>query len=68
MSKEELRKLFKQIDTDGNGYLDAAEIQAALSTHGVDVGMSMASALISTVDINNDGVMSEDEFMALASK
>merc|ERR1712070_32783 len=68
MSKEELKQLFKEIDTDGNGYLDEAEIQAALASHGLEVGLSMASALISTVDANHDGMLSEEEFIALASK
>ena len=67
-SRAELKQLFAELDTDGNGFLDQAEIQAALDSRRVEVGLTMAGAFMSTVDSNHDGMISEDEFLMFAGR
>ncbi|MCX4765099.1 EF-hand domain-containing protein [Streptomyces sp. NBC_01275] len=66
---EEARKQFQRIDTDGDGFITAAEFKAALAQEGDwNVTESVAEAIIKTRDLNGDKVLSFDEFWAYLSK
>ncbi|MER5435274.1 EF-hand domain-containing protein [Streptomyces sp. NPDC002588] len=66
---EEARKDFQRIDTDGDGFITAAEFKAALAQGGDwNVTESVAEAIIKTRDLNGDKVLSFDEFWAYLSK
>ncbi|MFJ9544050.1 EF-hand domain-containing protein [Streptomyces sp. NPDC101225] len=66
---EEARKDFQRIDTDGDGFITAAEFKTALAQGGDwNVTESVAEAIIKTRDLNGDKVLSFDEFWAYLSK
>ncbi|MFE7171960.1 MULTISPECIES: EF-hand domain-containing protein [unclassified Streptomyces] len=66
---EEARKDFQRIDTDGDGFITAAEFKTALAQGGDwNVTDSVAEAIIKTRDLNGDKVLSFDEFWAYLSK
>ncbi|KAB1143643.1 EF-hand domain-containing protein [Streptomyces luteolifulvus] len=60
---DEARKQFQRIDTDGDGFITAAEFKTALAQSGDwNVTESVAEAIIKTRDLNGDKVLSFDEF------
>ncbi|MEH0575526.1 MULTISPECIES: EF-hand domain-containing protein [Streptomyces] len=66
---EEARKQFQRIDTDGDGFITAAEFKAALAQEGDwNVTESVAEAIIKSRDLNGDKVLSFDEFWTYLSK
>ncbi|GHD71794.1 MULTISPECIES: EF-hand domain-containing protein [Streptomyces] len=66
---EEARKQFERIDTDGDGFITAAEFKSALAQGGDwNVTDSVAEAIIATRDLNGDKVLSFDEFWAHLNK
>ena len=66
---EEARKDFQRIDTDGDGFITAAEFKTALAQGGDwNVTDSVAEAIIKTRDLNGDKVLSFDEFWTYLNK
>ncbi|MFH8975475.1 EF-hand domain-containing protein [Streptomyces sp. NPDC017890] len=66
---EEARKQFQRIDTDGDGFITAAEFKTALAQGGDwNVTESVAEAIIAGRDLDGDKVLSFDEFWAHLSK
>jgi Ca2+-binding EF-hand superfamily protein len=66
---EEARKQFQRIDTDGDGFITAAEFKAALAQEGDwNVTESVAEVIIKSRDLNGDKLLSFDEFWAYLSK
>ncbi|MEU9135623.1 EF-hand domain-containing protein [Streptomyces sp. NPDC048404] len=66
---EEARKQFERIDTDGDGFITAAEFKTALAQGGDwNVTESVAEAVIASRDLNSDKVLSFDEFWTHLSK
>ncbi|MEH0546968.1 EF-hand domain-containing protein [Streptomyces sp. B21-105] len=66
---EEARNHFQRIDTDGDGFITAAEFKSALAQEGDwNVTESVAEAIIKSRDLNGDKVLSFDEFWAHLSK
>ena len=66
---EEARKEFQRIDTDGDGFITAAEFKTALAQEGDwNVTESVAEAIIRTRDLNGDKVLSFEEFWAYLNK
>ncbi|MFH8452016.1 EF-hand domain-containing protein [Streptomyces fungicidicus] len=66
---EEARKQFERIDTDGDGFITAAEFKTALAQGGDwNVTESVAEAVIKSKDLNGDKVLSFDEFWAHLDK
>ncbi|MEU6381561.1 EF-hand domain-containing protein [Streptomyces sp. NPDC046909] len=66
---DEARKDFERIDTDGDGFITAAEFKTALAQEGDwNVTESVAEAIIKTRDLNGDKVLSFDEFWAYLAK
>lgn len=62
---EEARKQFERIDTDGDGFITAAEFHVALAQGGDwNVTEAVAEAVIKFQDLNGDKVLSFDEFWA----
>lgn len=60
---EEARKQFQRIDTDGDGFITAAEFKAALAQEGDwNVTESVAEAIIAAQDLNGDKLLSFEEF------
>ncbi|MGV9845195.1 EF-hand domain-containing protein [Streptomyces fungicidicus] len=66
---EEARKQFERIDTDGDGFVTAAEFKAALAQGGDwNVTEAVAEAVIGSRDLNGDKLLSFDEFWAHLDK
>ncbi|MFD5258827.1 EF-hand domain-containing protein [Streptomyces bobili] len=66
---EEARKQFQRIDTDGDGFITAAEFKTALAQGGDwNVTEAVAEALIKSRDLDGDKVLSFDEFWTHLSK
>ncbi len=61
---ESYQELFFSMDTDGSGFLDKAELRAALSRRGSANGEFIIDALMVHFDGNEDGRVSWDEFAA----
>ncbi|WAZ24227.1 EF-hand domain-containing protein [Streptomyces cinnabarinus] len=66
---DEARKQFERIDTDGDGFITAAEFKTALAQQGDwNVTEAVAEAIIKSRDLNGDKVLSFDEFWAYLGK
>jgi Ca2+-binding EF-hand superfamily protein len=66
---DEARIHFERIDTDGDGFITAAEFKTALAQEGDwNVTESVAEVLIKARDIDGDKQLSFDEFWAYLSK
>ncbi|MET9502450.1 EF-hand domain-containing protein [Streptomyces sp. NPDC006259] len=66
---EEARKQFQRIDTDGDGFITAAEFKTALAQGGDwNVTETVAEAVIRTRDLDGDKVLSFDEFWVYLNK
>jgi Ca2+-binding EF-hand superfamily protein len=63
-----LEEVFKLFDTDGSGSLDASELKAAFAAAGRPADDETIRKSIAALDENNDGVISLDEFKAIAWK
>ncbi|CAI9779213.1 unnamed protein product [Fraxinus pennsylvanica] len=62
---EHLHKAFSYFDKDGNGYIEPDELQDALMEDGVDDSANVAKDIFQEVDIDKDGRISYDEFVAM---
>lgn len=66
---EQARREFQRIDTDGDGFITAAEFKTALAQGGDwNVTESVAEAVIASRDLNGDKLLSFDEFWAHLDK
>ena len=57
------KDLFRQIDTDGDGTLDASELRLAFARHGLTVPRTDVETLFSMLDQNADGRVDMSEFI-----
>lgn len=64
---EDVEKIFRIFDLDGDGKITVEELKAALAELGEDVTVEDAAERISTGDTDNDGMISLDEFRALTA-
>jgi hypothetical protein len=65
---DSLAAAFKRFDTDGNGFLDAAELKAAFEAAGQPASDETIKHSFSLLDSNGDGKVSLDEFRAMADQ
>jgi Ca2+-binding EF-hand superfamily protein len=66
---DEARKQFERIDTDGDGFISAAEFKTALAQGGDwNVTETVAEAIIKSRDLNGDKLLSFDEFWSYVGK
>jgi Ca2+-binding EF-hand superfamily protein len=59
------RALFASVDTDGSGSISTSELGNLFSNEGYDTSEEEMCALISLVDIDQDGVLNFEEFVQL---
>ena len=67
MSKE-MHVVFNSFDTDGNGFLDKNELKNAFKDFKGGLTDAEIDALIAEADVNGDGKVSFEEFVALVNK
>ncbi|WP_105970494.1 EF-hand domain-containing protein [Streptomyces geranii] len=66
---EEARKQFDRIDTNGDGFITAAEFKSALAQEGDwNVTESVAEVIIASRDLDGDKLLSFDEFWTYLNK
>ena len=63
-----LEEVFKQMDTDGSGTLDAEELQRAFAAVGRPSDPETIQNAIKSLDTDGDGLISLEEFKAIAWK
>lgn len=61
------QRAFRSMDADGNGVLDAEEIRMALRRLKLDLPPSQARALVAAIDVNGDGLVQWDEWVAFVN-
>jgi calmodulin len=64
-SKPDLEAAFKKYDADGNGFLSMDEIQNIMSNMGRHMTRNEIKSMIQSLDSNNDGKLSFDEFVKM---
>jgi len=63
---EQIKASFKEFDIDGDGFVDADELQQKLSElQGESISKAEILEIISSVDVNNDGKIDLEEFIKL---
>lgn len=64
-SAQELRRLFKEADTDYSGFLSADEVYGVLLKLKVEVTFQELSELLREYDVDGDANLNIDEFIQL---
>merc|ERR1712205_128046 len=71
MTDDQVRKLrvaFNAFDTDRSGDISVDEIVGAMGRVGVSVSMDQATVMIKSVDVDGDGLIDFDEFVAMVKE
>jgi Ca2+-binding EF-hand superfamily protein len=66
--KAEVRVLFKSLDVDGSGSINASELHALMKTVGVQATVADVAALLADVDTDGSGDISLAEFTAVMDR
>lgn len=56
--------IFREMDSDKDGCLTLDELHAAIAKKGIHLRVDQAQELLHCTDINNDGVIDYNEFLA----
>ncbi|CAA7389437.1 unnamed protein product [Spirodela intermedia] len=62
---EDIKEMFKLIDTDNDGIVNSEELKIGLAKHGSQLGESEVQMLIEAVDTNGKGNLDYGEFIAV---
>ncbi|XP_066279450.1 calmodulin-like isoform X1 [Branchiostoma lanceolatum] len=62
--EKELREAFKLFDKAGNGYISASDLRQVLNCLGQDLTEEEVDEMISEVDVDGDGRIDYEEFVA----
>ena len=62
---EQFRAIFRDADIDYSGHLSADEVYSCLLSNGIDLSFDELCELISEFDVDSDGKLSIDEFVAM---
>lgn len=55
---------FNVVDADGDGLIDAEELQGVMRVLGEEIDEARAAEVVKAIDANGDGRISLDEFAA----
>jgi len=66
--EKEIVRAFNAFDKDGNGLIDASELQAVMSQAGTDMNEQQIAQLISELDVDGDGNLNYMEFRMMMMK
>ena len=62
---EELEETFKLFDKDGNGHIDAQEINVIIKSLGMVKSMEEIKEMIAQVDVDENAMIELPEFLAM---
>ncbi len=65
MTDQQLRKKFRELDTDNSGYLEREELLVGVRQVNADITEAEVDEYIAKVDKNADGKISYEEFVEL---
>lgn len=65
--KEELEKIFKELDTDGDGVIERQELVNAFETYYRNSESLDYNSILKIIDMNNSGKIDFTEFIVAAS-
>ncbi len=65
MTDQQLRKKFKELDTDNSGFLERDELLIGVRQVNADISDAEVDEYIAKVDKNADGKISYEEFVEL---
>ncbi|XP_010262279.1 PREDICTED: probable calcium-binding protein CML16 [Nelumbo nucifera] len=68
VNQEQLLQVFRSFDSDGNGYITAAELAKAMSKMGQPLTYRELTDMIREADSNGDGVISFNEFATIMAR
>lgn len=68
VNQEQLLKMFRSFDRDGNGYITLAELAGSMAKMGQPLTYRELKEMISEADTNGDGVISFNEFANVMAK
>ncbi|KAH7656787.1 Non-specific serine/threonine protein kinase protein [Dioscorea alata] len=63
---EDIKEMFKKIDTDNDGIVSCEELKAGLTKYGTQLAESEVQMLIEAVDTHGKGVLDYGEFVAVS--
>ena len=64
-SEDQLKTLFSSFDSDGSGFVELGELEAALKKGGKSVTTAECEDLLTKIDTSKDGKISFEEFVAI---
>ena len=64
-SEEEIREAFRIFDKDGNGFVSPAELRHVLSNIGEKLTDEEIDEMIIEADVDGDGLINYEEFVAM---
>ncbi|KAH7968641.1 hypothetical protein HPB52_010497 [Rhipicephalus sanguineus] len=64
-TEEEIREAFRVFDRDGNGFITATELRHVMTTLGEKLTDEEVDAMIREADMDGDGQINYEEFVAL---
>ena len=67
-TKEQLEKVFKSFDVNGDGTVDVGELGAAMEKLGMASNQDRLAAMVTEVDADNSGTISFDEFTSVVER
>lgn len=68
LNQEQLLRVFKSFDRDGNGYISAAELAGAMAKMGQPLTYRELTDMIKEADSDGDGVISFNEFATVMAR
>lgn len=67
-NQDQLMKVFKAFDRDGNGVISAAELAGQMAKMGQPLTYHELTEMMQEADVNSDGVISFNEFAHIMAK
>lgn len=64
-SKEDVKEAFRVFDKDGNGYINASELQYVMTTLGEKLTNEEVEDMLKEADIDEDGAINYEEFVKI---
>ncbi|KAL2234941.1 UNVERIFIED_CONTAM: putative calcium-binding protein CML16 [Sesamum indicum] len=68
INQEQLMKVFRSFDRDGNGYITAAELAGQMAKMGQPLTYHELTEMMQEADTNGDGVISFNEFATVLAR